>query len=418
MRVRLLSFFVAAFIAGAASAVAQSAPSGPLTLTAALREALAANPELLALRGDADATRAAVPEARFLDPPMFEAQIWGWPVTTLNPARTDMYMFMANQDLPGRGKRAARELVATRESDMSRAQIAVRANEVLNAVKQAYVDLALARATAALYDQQTPILRQMADVATTRYSMGQSSQSDTVKAVLELSRLRADAIEWRQKTRLAETRLNTLLGRPPAAPIGALTGSGVAPVDVESAEETARTHHPELFMATTTVAREEAELARLRGERRPDFVVGGGYMLQPGGAGAWTARAGVTWPNAPWSRQRLNTEIDAQQKKVDAARAHRDAVTRTVTGVVQEAVIALDAARERAAIIESAVTPNVEHAFDVAQVSYAANRGQFADLLDTERVLLSTRMDLIAARGDVERANADLAMAIGNIPED
>jgi outer membrane protein TolC len=89
-----------------------------------------------------------------------------------------------------------------------------------------------------------------------------------------------------------------------------------------------------------------------------------------------------------------------------------------VTGVVQEAVIALDAARERAAIIESAVTPNVEHAFDVAQVSYAANRGQFADLLDTERVLLSTRMDLIAARGDVERANADLAMAIGNIPED
>jgi outer membrane protein TolC len=171
-------------------------------------------------------------------------------------------------------------------------------------------------------------------------------------------------------------------------------------------------------MATTTVAREEAELARLRGERRPDFVVGGGYMLQPGGAGAWTARAGVTWPNAPWSRQRLNTEIDAQQKKVDAARAHRDAVTRTVTGVVQEAVIALDAARERAAIIESAVTPNVEHAFDVAQVSYAANRGQFADLLDTERVLLSTRMDLIAARGDVERANADLAMAIGNIPED
>jgi outer membrane protein TolC len=418
MRVRLLSFFVAAFIAGAASAVAQSAPSGPLTLTAALREALAANPELLALRGDADATRAAVPEARFLDPPMFEAQIWGWPVTTLNPARTDMYMFMANQDLPGRGKRAARELVATRESDMSRAQIAVRANEVLNAVKQAYVDLALARATAALYDQQTPILRQMADVATTRYSMGQSSQSDTVKAVLELSRLRADAIEWRQKTRLAETRLNTLLGRPPAAPIGALTGSGVAPVDVESAEETARTHHPELFMATTTVAREEAELARLRGERRPDFVVGGGYMLQPGGTGAWTARAGVTWPNAPWSRQRLNTEIDAQQKKVDAARAHRDAVTRTVTGVVQEAVIALDAARERAAIIESAVTPNVEHAFDVAQVSYAANRGQFADLLDTERVLLSTRMDLIAARGDVERANADLAMAIGNIPED
>jgi hypothetical protein len=39
---------------------------------------------------------------------MFETQIWGWPITTLNPIRTDMYMFMAEQELPGKGKRAAR----------------------------------------------------------------------------------------------------------------------------------------------------------------------------------------------------------------------------------------------------------------------------------------------------------------------
>ena len=57
--------------------------------------------------------------------------------------------------------------------------------------------------------------------------------------------------------------------------------------------------HPTMALAAAGIAREEAELARLQGERRPDFVVGGGYMLMPGDAGAWTARAGITWPKRP-----------------------------------------------------------------------------------------------------------------------
>ena len=36
-------------------------------------------------------------------------------------------------------------------------------------------------------------------------------------------------------------------------------------------------------------------------ERRPDWMVQGGYMLTPGEAGAWTARVGMTWPTAPWA---------------------------------------------------------------------------------------------------------------------
>lgn len=121
-------------------------PASPaLTLTGAVREALLANPELVALRRDYDAAQAAVPAARFLDAPMFETQIWSWPVTTVNPAMVDMYMFTAEQGLPGRGKRAAREFVAGREAEMSRRQIAVRANDILNDVKQT-VRRAIARA--------------------------------------------------------------------------------------------------------------------------------------------------------------------------------------------------------------------------------------------------------------------------------
>lgn len=407
--------FTLALVGLPASARAQDGAT--ISLRDALREARRANPELVALERQYESKRAAIPEARFLEPPMFETQIWSWPVTTLNPARTDMYMFLGEQELPGRGKRAARERVASRDADLSQQQIAVRANGILNEVRQAYAELLLARATADLYRQQTPILENTAEAATLRYASGHAGQHDTVKSIVELSRLGADAIQWRERARVAETRLNVLLGRPPDAPIPDL-----APVDatvpaLSDAERIALDRNPEVAMASAEIAREEAELVRLRGERRPDFVVGGGYMLQPGGAGAWTARGGMTWPNAPWTRGRLNTSIEVQEKRLLAARAQRDAVTSAVRRAVHEALVRVDAARDRVRLLESSVIPHIEHAFDVARVAYASDRGEFADLLDTQRVLLSTRIEVVSARAELASAVADLEMALGDVPE-
>ena len=409
---------IGALAIGAPAISGAEQPASPaLTLTGAIREALVANPELVALRRDYDAARAAVPASRFLDPPMFETQIWGWPVTTVNPAMVDMYMFMAEQQLPGMGKRAARELVADREAEMSRRQIAVRANDILNDVKQTYVELLLARATVALYEQQTPVLRDIADAATLRFASGHAGQHDTVKSVVELARLQADAIEWRERARRAETRLTTLLGRGPESALPTLASADAEIPDMSTAESAAAQRHPEVQMALATTAREAAELARLRGERKPDFVVGGGYMLQPGGAGAWTARGGISWPNAPWSRGKLTTEIAVQEKRLDAARAHQDATVALVRQSAREAIVRFEAARQRVELLEAAVMPHVEHDFDVARASYAAGRAEFADLLESERALLTTRMDVIAARAGVQRAIADVELAVGDIPE-
>jgi hypothetical protein len=84
----------------------------PLTLDVALDEALRRNPELVALRAEFEAARHRPAQERFLAPPTFEAQIWQWPINTLNPANTNMYMFMVGQDFPGFGKRRLRAAVA------------------------------------------------------------------------------------------------------------------------------------------------------------------------------------------------------------------------------------------------------------------------------------------------------------------
>ncbi|HET9192269.1 MAG TPA: TolC family protein [Vicinamibacterales bacterium] len=400
---------VLALIAPVASAYPQGAP---LTLRAALDEAAARNPELVALRQQYEAARSVPAQERFLGPPMLEAQIWGWPIATANPVRTDMYMFTVEQEIPGRGKRAARTLVAERDAELTRQQIAIRANQILGELRQAYIDLFFTRETFVQYARQAQLLDNVAGSATLRYAAGEGVQHHTIVALVEVANLEKERIAATGRAQAAEARLNTLLGRPVSQTVEALAPI-VATVSPDDAEERALARHPDVATVAAEVAREEAELERLRGERRPDFVLGGGYMLIPGEPGAWTARAGISWPNAPWSRGRLTTAIEAQSKRVDAAKARSAAISAHLRQVVREAVVSLNIAERHVRLIESTVLPQIEHAFELTRLAYGTGEGSFSEILDARRTLLSTQLEALEARANVARARADLETAAG-----
>lgn len=389
-----------------------SSDAAPLTLRRAIAEALERHPELTALRRDYEAARGAPLQERFLPAPMFETQIWQWPIATLNPIRTEMYMFMAEQELPGRGKRAARALVSERNAELVRQQVPVRASAVLSELRQAFVDLALARELVPFYERQAALLDTVAEATAVRYAGGRGAQHHTVATLVELTRLQQERIRIDERIHDAEARLNTLLGRPVTQSVEALApiAGEVSPAD---AERIALERHPQVALATAMVAREEAELARLRGERRPDFVVGGGYMLMPGDAGALTVRGGITWPNAPWSRGRLDASIDVQAKRVEAAKSHQASLASSIRQTVRQAAIRLAAAERQVRLIESTVLPQVEHAFELARVGYTGGEGAFSDVLESQRMLLTARLDHAEAHADVARAKADLDSAVG-----
>lgn len=393
--------------------VAKAYPQGaPLTLRAALDEAAARNPELVALRQQYEAARSVPAQERFLGPPMLEAQIWGWPITTANPVRTDMYMFTLEQEIPGRGKRAARTLVAERDAELTRQQIAIRANQILGELRQAYIDLFFTRETFAQYARQAKLLDNVAETATLRYAAGEGVQHHTIVALVEVANLEKERIAATGRAQAAEARLNTLLGRPVSQTVEALAPI-VATVSPDDVEERALARHPDVAMVRAEVAREEAELERLRGERRPDFVLGGGYMLIPGEAGSWTARAGITWPNAPWSRGRLTAAIETQSKRVDAAKARGAVIAAQLRQAVREAVVRLNATERHARLIESTVLPQIEHAFELTRLAYVAGEGSFSEILDARRTLLSAQLEYLEAGANVTRARADLETAAG-----
>lgn len=387
----------------------------PLTLEAALNEALEKNPELVALRQEFEAARLRPGQDRFLDAPTFEAQIWQWPINTLNPLNTNMYMLMFNQDLPGRGKRALRAAVVEQDVALASNEIAVRARDVIGRIKRTYADLFVSRKALELHLASVGLLRQLADATAARYETGRTSQQDILKAVLEVSKLHDDLVMLDERAQTAQAQLNTLLNRAPEAPIGAL-GVPYERVLLPASQELQRLaleRQPELRSAQLGVDRAEAALALVARDYKPDFFVGGGYMLMPRDHDAWTATVGMTWPSAPWSRGRLDARKAEATAEIEAARARRRVVENQVRLAVQEAYIRVRTAEQRAALLRTTIIPQSEQTFEVSRVAYQTDRVDFLAILDNQRALLDAQLGYYRALNDFEQAVADLERAVG-----
>ena len=387
----------------------------PLTLDAALDEALASNPTLAALRAQFDVARLRPDQARFLAPPTFEAQIWQWPISTLNPADTNMYMFTARQEIPGRGKRDAQAALLDADAAVAENSVAIRARAVVDEVKRVYADLFLARKAIDVQLGSIELVRQFADVSAIKYTTGGISQQDVLRAVVELSTLHDGLVEMDQRALLAEARLNTLLNRPPDAPIGPLGEPSERVVLPTSAElqRLALEQHPELRQAVlererAQAAREVAELAY-----KPDFFVGGGFFLMPDDRNSWTASVGITWPRAPWSRGRLDVQVAEAQAGIEAATARQRVVEAAIRLAVQDAYVRAQSAAQRAALLRTSILPQSEQTLQVSRIAYQADRVDFLALIDTQRVLLDVELNYYEALSDLERAMADLERAVG-----
>jgi outer membrane protein TolC len=348
-------------------------------------------------------------------PPTFEAQIWQWPVDTINPLNTNMYMFTVQQELGRGGKRDLAAAVAEKDVELASIEIVLRARNVIREVTRAYADLSVARRAIDIHLESVALLRQFADLSSVKYAAGRTSQQDVLKSVVELSKLHDDLVMHEESEANAAARLNTLLDRDPHAAVGPLAEPREE-IDLPTSEELqarALEHQPELAAAKLGVERAQAALAAVDGDYKPDFFVGGGYMLTPRQAGAWTASVGMSWPNAPWSRGRLDARKAEAAADVETAAIRVKAAERSIQLAVHDAYVRTVAAGRRALLLQSTIVPQSVQTLEVSRVAYQTDRSDLRALIDNQRTVLDARLGFYRALGERELALADLERAVG-----
>jgi cobalt-zinc-cadmium efflux system outer membrane protein len=345
---------------------------------------------------------------------MLEGEVRQWPLDTINPSDAQLMVSLV-QTFPAGSKRRLRAAEMTREAEVVAGEADLRAVEIAAEVRQAYADLWQARRTLALQGAAAALLRQVADAATAKYAAGRGGQQEVVRALVERVRIEEQSVTAAEQQRLAEARLNSLMQRHIGQPIGTLDDP---PADLEAEpgavlEARALERHAELQQVDRETRAADASVEVAQADRAPDYVVAGGFMVMPDESNAWTARVGVSWPNAPWARGRLDAVTRAAGSQRVATLAARAAVERRVRLAVHEARVRVEAAQRRVTLLRDGVVPQAQQVFEIARVAYQADRAGFLDLLEAQRTWVDAQLELAAALADRSRAGADLVKAVG-----
>lgn len=390
-------------------------PGPPLSLNAAIDEALANNPALIVLHRQVDVARQRPAQQISLPPPTLSAQIWQWPLNTWNPSNANMFMLMVEQEIPGRGKRSLRTTAAAKEIDIAANDVTVAAQQTIGDLKHAYVSLMTARKTVEIYAEAARILRQLADAAEAKYAAGRIPQQDVLKPAAELSTLYDAALVSRQEADLATAELNALMGRPFDRPIGPL--EDVTPAvplpELSALIELALRQQPELQSARLMIEKARADRAIAKAESAPDFAVQGGYMLTPRGTDAWTGQLAISWPSAPWARRTLSAHVAEGDAAIRVAEARLTAAENAVRLSVQQAYVRASTSDQRAMLFQTTILPQSRQTLDAARIGYESDRLDFLTVLENQRMLLTEQLGYVRAIADLAEARADLERATG-----
>ncbi len=387
----------------------------PLSLEEAAGIAAAQNLDLVALRRQLDALRLRPAQEGVLPAPMVGVQIWQWPINTLNPWKTNFFMPMMSQELPGRGKRQLRAAVAQKDVQLASTDVAMREREVARLLNQAYYELVVTRKATEIHQADIDLLHQIADLSQTKYASGSASQQDVLKNIIEMSQLHADLLQLDETARLAAARLNTLLNRPIDTPIGVLDGLEERDLtaSLPQLQEMALATRPALIAARQQVERVEAELALAKADFKPDYSVQGGYMIMPNQSDSLMVQGSITWPRAPWSRKKIDLHIQELMEQVAAAKARVQAVESETRLMIETAFVRAKTAEQRASLLRTTILPQSRQTLDVSRVAYQSSQAGMPDVLDNQRMVLMAELEYDKALAAFQQALAELEGTIG-----
>lgn len=384
-----------------------------LTLESVLEEAKGHNPELLAVRGRSQAMAAVPPQVSAWDDPTLTWEAWNTP-EAFRIDRADNNIFRLSQRIPFPGKRRLAGEVATLEADQARHDVATVELELLAAVKRAYYDLWQAHERLAVLSRDKELVARFTHIVERKYGTGEATQSDVLRAQVELthliSRLQTEQLSIGQ----AEAELNALLSRAAADPLGRPETPDPPRLSDDSAAlvELALTTRPEVAAQTAAIARDETAVQLARRSRYPDFEVSVGRFINSGESDGFGAMASVTLPI--FNGAKYGAAVDEATARVGVARSERRRLDDRIRREVEQAYLRARTALLQYDLFVKTHIPQAEQALRVTEASYESGEVPFLDLIDTIRSIESVHLDHIAAQADFEKARAELERSVGS----
>ena len=402
----------------ARGAAAQGPPADTLRLSDALAAAAAANPMLRAARASAVAADERVKPAGALPDPRVVFGIMNRMQTDFGAVDDPMTMnqLLVTQMIPWPGRLSAARRAASHSAAAAAADADEQSRMVAASVVMSYYEVAYADRALEVMTRTRGLLRDFLDVATTMYGVGSGGQQDVLRAQVEVARMGEEIKVMAQMRVAAATRLNALLGRDAATPVGAAQlpeADGVLPpVDTLIAQALAA--GPALRAGAERVTASEEAATAARRELLPDLELGFAVQGRPAYPDMMSLMVGFNVPLFAGGRQ-LPMRREAAAMRDMAAAELEKLRSETAARIVElRARAAQD--QELARLYRTGVLPQARAAVQAALAGYRVGRVTFMQLVDDQMTINRYEIETFRLLADYHQTVGELEALAGSQP--
>ena len=393
-----------------------------LTLEQAIALALERQPQIMARIGDLAAAQARVDQALA---PLLPQSTISWTaarsqsVSSVTQSRSigtgTTLKITADQLLFDFGKNLAATDAAKANAEVSRGDLELQKDLLIQTVKESYFNLLLSKRLTAVSEQASERADLNLRSAKGFFEVGTRPKSDVTRAEVDVANARVNLIRARNAVRLARVALNTALAIEVDAPteVKDILTYEPFPLEPKQLAQEALRRRPDYMQIK---ARETAAEARVRQTFRqflPDVKGTGSY----GGTGSdftlgeiWSAGVTLEWK---WFDGLNNVARYREEKaNLEASQNRTRTLELQIRQEVEQAYLALGEAEERIGAAQKGVESAQEN-FRLAQGRFDAGVGTIIELADAQLALTQAQSTEAQALADFRIAKASLEKALG-----
>ncbi len=396
--------------------VKMNGDEAPLDLKWLIQEAVQHNPEIVAAQKHINAAKAKISQAKSLDDPSIHAGSFymaGSPID-IN-GKTDLLeqRFGVSQKIPFPGKLRLRGEIAVEESNMIQKESQAKIQEIIALVKSAFYELCYINRAIDITGENRDLLRKFEKIAETKYSVGKATQRDVLAAQVELSTLANNLIVLNKEKESVIARLNTLLDRPTHVSLGKPRPfeKHTLNMTLKELEDLAMKNRPELKRFDHAVKRNEANLKlSKRDYYYADFEPMVEYMREASRPDTWASEITI---NIPWLWPKNRLKVKESNEELDAAKSDYRFINNKTLFEVKDFLVKIQSSESTINLYKTGVIPQADQSLKAARIGYETDRVDFLTVIDSQRILLNSRLLYYRALTDFEQNLASLERAVG-----
>jgi outer membrane protein, heavy metal efflux system len=378
------------------------------------------NPQLEAAFNRRKAALEMVSQARTPPDPRFN---YGWFIqeveTRVGPQEQRVGL---SQMFPWFGKLRLRGDAALEGANAMQQQYEAAKLTLFDEVKQAYYELYYVGRAVGVATDNVDLLKQLEEIARSKYESGAAEHGDVIKAQVELDKLRDRLRTLQDFKHPLVARLNAALNRPAESALPFPTNNSPATLTAQSSQllEQLKSSNPELKSLDFLAEKDKAAIALARKEFYPDVTLGVDYvqtgearMAGVSDSGKDPVMVGFS-VNIPLWRGKYRAGVREAETRYEATQQEREDRANRLSTELELALFKYQDAERKIALYRDALIPKAGQSVKVIQRSFEAGKSDFLSLIDAQRVLLEFELAYERAVADREQGLATVEKLVGS----